>query len=300
MREIEATSFVSPTAIPQLADAEAVVAAPPPPTRRPLPGPRPERARARPRRGGRRGRDRRVHRRDRRLHTAQHRDDRGRVARRRSRRSWPGPASSAGGDGRTCRRPSGARTPAGSTRRRRSRSPSGSRRSASTRSASGTRSVSASRIRSPSWSRSPRPPASPSSSRRSTSTTRAGRRSRTSPWGSPTASGRSTRRPGGTGGCPYAPGAAGNLATEDLVYFLDASGWEHGVYLDGVLTAARFIAGALGKPARDEGRSGRRLGSGDGCRHRPLGGPKTRRATHRARSDVLAILRPRWTASCSF
>ncbi len=53
---------------------------------------------------------------------------------------------------------------------------------------------------------------------------------------------------GGTGGCPYAPGAAGNLATEDLVYFLDASGWEHGVSLDGVLGAARFIAGALGKP----------------------------------------------------
>jgi hydroxymethylglutaryl-CoA lyase len=52
----------------------------------------------------------------------------------------------------------------------------------------------------------------------------------------------------GTGGCPYAPGAAGNLATEDLVYFLDTSGWEHGVSLDGVLTAARFIAETLGKP----------------------------------------------------
>jgi hydroxymethylglutaryl-CoA lyase len=53
---------------------------------------------------------------------------------------------------------------------------------------------------------------------------------------------------GGTGGCPYAPGAAGNLATEDLVYFLDASGWEHGASLEGVLEAARFIADALGKP----------------------------------------------------
>jgi hydroxymethylglutaryl-CoA lyase len=52
---------------------------------------------------------------------------------------------------------------------------------------------------------------------------------------------------GGTGGCPYAPGAAGNLATEDLVYFLDASGWEHGVSLEGVLVAARFIASALGR-----------------------------------------------------
>jgi isopropylmalate/homocitrate/citramalate synthase len=53
---------------------------------------------------------------------------------------------------------------------------------------------------------------------------------------------------GGTGGCPYAPGAAGNLATEDLVYLLDASGYEHGVDLAKVLVAARFVAEALGKP----------------------------------------------------
>jgi hydroxymethylglutaryl-CoA lyase len=53
---------------------------------------------------------------------------------------------------------------------------------------------------------------------------------------------------GGTGGCPYAPGAAGNLATEDLVYFLDASGWESVVSLDRVLVAARFIADALNRP----------------------------------------------------
>jgi hydroxymethylglutaryl-CoA lyase len=53
---------------------------------------------------------------------------------------------------------------------------------------------------------------------------------------------------GGTGGCPYAPGAAGNLATEDLVYLLDASGWEHGVSLEGVLVAARFISEVLSRP----------------------------------------------------
>ncbi|MEX2546175.1 MAG: hydroxymethylglutaryl-CoA lyase [Chloroflexota bacterium] len=53
---------------------------------------------------------------------------------------------------------------------------------------------------------------------------------------------------GGTGGCPYAPGAAGNLATEDLVYLLDGLGIDHGVDLHGVLEAARFITGALGKP----------------------------------------------------
>ncbi|MGH2407710.1 MAG: hydroxymethylglutaryl-CoA lyase [Candidatus Limnocylindrales bacterium] len=53
---------------------------------------------------------------------------------------------------------------------------------------------------------------------------------------------------GGTGGCPYAPGAAGNLATEDLVYLLDGLGIAHGVDLAGVLTAARFVAEALGRP----------------------------------------------------
>jgi hydroxymethylglutaryl-CoA lyase len=52
---------------------------------------------------------------------------------------------------------------------------------------------------------------------------------------------------GGTGGCPYAPGAAGNLATEDLVYLLDGLGVEHGVRLQGVLDAARYISSALGR-----------------------------------------------------
>jgi hydroxymethylglutaryl-CoA lyase len=53
---------------------------------------------------------------------------------------------------------------------------------------------------------------------------------------------------GGTGGCPYAPGAAGNLATEDLVYLLDGMNITHGVDLGRVIEAARFIAGALHKP----------------------------------------------------
>jgi hydroxymethylglutaryl-CoA lyase len=53
---------------------------------------------------------------------------------------------------------------------------------------------------------------------------------------------------GGTGGCPYAPGAAGNLATEDLVYLLDGLGYAHGVRLEAVLDAGRFIAGQLGRP----------------------------------------------------
>ncbi len=53
---------------------------------------------------------------------------------------------------------------------------------------------------------------------------------------------------GGTGGCPYAPGAAGNLATEDLVYLLDREGMSHGVDLDALLVAARHISQTLGRP----------------------------------------------------
>lgn len=50
---------------------------------------------------------------------------------------------------------------------------------------------------------------------------------------------------GGLGGCPYAPGASGNLATEDLVYALHGSGWETGVDLKQLLTASRIIATEL-------------------------------------------------------
>jgi hydroxymethylglutaryl-CoA lyase len=53
---------------------------------------------------------------------------------------------------------------------------------------------------------------------------------------------------GGTGGCPYAPGAAGNLATEDLVYLLDREGLTHGVDLDRLLEAARHVSDVLGRP----------------------------------------------------
>ena len=47
-----------------------------------------------------------------------------------------------------------------------------------------------------------------------------------------------------TGGCPYAPGAAGNLATEDLVYLLDGMGIEPRRRLARAPGAARFIAGS--------------------------------------------------------
>ncbi len=54
---------------------------------------------------------------------------------------------------------------------------------------------------------------------------------------------------GGLGGCPYAAGASGNLATEDLVYMLDGMGVETGVDLEAVLAAGRFIAEQLGRPS---------------------------------------------------
>ena len=53
---------------------------------------------------------------------------------------------------------------------------------------------------------------------------------------------------GGLGGCPYAPGASGNVATEDVLYMLDGLGIETGVAMADLLAASRFIADALGRP----------------------------------------------------
>jgi len=52
---------------------------------------------------------------------------------------------------------------------------------------------------------------------------------------------------GGLGGCPYAPGASGNLATEDLLYLLEGLGIVTGVTLPKVVAASRFLAGILGR-----------------------------------------------------
>lgn len=51
---------------------------------------------------------------------------------------------------------------------------------------------------------------------------------------------------GGLGGCPYAPGATGNLATEDLVYMLDGLGIVTGVRLNGIIEASREIEPHVG------------------------------------------------------
>jgi isopropylmalate/homocitrate/citramalate synthase len=51
----------------------------------------------------------------------------------------------------------------------------------------------------------------------------------------------------GLGGCPYARGATGNVATEDLVYMLHGMGIDTGIDLDGLVAAGLFISAALGR-----------------------------------------------------
>ncbi|TGL90310.1 hydroxymethylglutaryl-CoA lyase [Leptospira congkakensis] len=52
---------------------------------------------------------------------------------------------------------------------------------------------------------------------------------------------------GGLGGCPYAKGAAGNVATEDLVYFLHREGYDTGIQLDSLVSASRFMEEKIGR-----------------------------------------------------
>jgi hydroxymethylglutaryl-CoA lyase len=53
---------------------------------------------------------------------------------------------------------------------------------------------------------------------------------------------------GGVGGCPYAPGAKGNIATEDLVHMLDLMGVETGIDLDALIEVARTLPSMFGHP----------------------------------------------------
>jgi hydroxymethylglutaryl-CoA lyase len=51
----------------------------------------------------------------------------------------------------------------------------------------------------------------------------------------------------GTGGCPYAKGASGNVASEDIVYLLDGMGFSHGVDLDALMVTGRWLSALLGR-----------------------------------------------------
>jgi hydroxymethylglutaryl-CoA lyase len=53
---------------------------------------------------------------------------------------------------------------------------------------------------------------------------------------------------GGLGGCPYSPGATGNVATEDMIYFMESLGMETGIDLDQVTDIGAWITTEIGKP----------------------------------------------------
>jgi isopropylmalate/homocitrate/citramalate synthase len=53
---------------------------------------------------------------------------------------------------------------------------------------------------------------------------------------------------GGLGGCPFAPRATGNIATEDLVYMLEGDGVETGVDLDALIAISEWLEGVIGRP----------------------------------------------------
>jgi hydroxymethylglutaryl-CoA lyase/(R)-citramalyl-CoA lyase len=52
---------------------------------------------------------------------------------------------------------------------------------------------------------------------------------------------------GGAGGCPFAPDATGNIATEDLVYMLEGSGFSTGIDLSALIGTSKWLASRLGK-----------------------------------------------------
>jgi hydroxymethylglutaryl-CoA lyase len=53
---------------------------------------------------------------------------------------------------------------------------------------------------------------------------------------------------GGLGGCPYAPGATGNVATEDVVYMLEGMGIATGVDMTRLVTATNEVSHLIGRP----------------------------------------------------
>jgi hydroxymethylglutaryl-CoA lyase len=53
---------------------------------------------------------------------------------------------------------------------------------------------------------------------------------------------------GGIGGCPFAPAATGNVATEDIVFMLERAGFETGIDLDKMIETANWLEGVLGHP----------------------------------------------------
>jgi len=65
---------------------------------------------------------------------------------------------------------------------------------------------------------------------------------------------------GGLGGCPFAPGASGNLALEDLAHVLEAEGVDTGIDIDALVEVAQLACGFVGRPVeRHVGKAGPRF-----------------------------------------
>ena len=65
---------------------------------------------------------------------------------------------------------------------------------------------------------------------------------------------------GGIGGCPYAPGASGNVCTEELVHMLELDGYDTGVDLTAALNASALLPGLIGHDVPSQIlKAGRRL-----------------------------------------
>jgi hydroxymethylglutaryl-CoA lyase len=71
---------------------------------------------------------------------------------------------------------------------------------------------------------------------------------------------------GGLGGCPFAPGASGNLSLEDLVHVLEESGVDTGIDLEALIDVAELACGLVGRPVESHvGKAGRRFRRSAGC-----------------------------------
>ena len=136
----------------------------------------------------------------------------------------------------------------------------------------------------------------------STSTTRAASGSATSWPGLDEGIDRFESSIGGLGGCPFAPGATGNICTEDLVYLLHEMGIETGIDLDRLCEVARYVEGGGGTPPSRAGHEGGHPRAPACPRRGPAPRPAERLVTPPARTARAAARRPvpaaapRWRA----
>lgn len=77
----------------------------------------------------------------------------------------------------------------------------------------------------------------------------------------------------GLGGCPYSPGATGNVATEDVVYALRSAGWDVPGDVNEIARTGEWVSGLLGR--RSESRAGRAVLARERAREKERGAADT-------------------------